>query len=248
MEKTIPYDAIASEYRESKKLLFRSYIEEYSIFKMLPDLAGKTILDLACGEGVYSRKLKRSGADRVVGVDLSPAKIELTRQSEREDPLGIEYQVKDVGELGVIQAFDHVLASFLFNYARSEAELMKLCQSAYQNLKPHGSLIGINDNPADNPEFYPNYRKYGFTKTASRHRQAGDPITYTAFNADGTSFHFDNFYLHPSTYERVFAQVGFREFKWIPLNVSPEGITRLPLGHWDDFLKSPPFIGIKAVR
>ena len=45
------YDAIAERYRESKWLLFRHYIERYTLFAGLGDLRDRTVLDLACGEG-----------------------------------------------------------------------------------------------------------------------------------------------------------------------------------------------------
>ena len=55
------YDAIAKRYRESKWLLFRHFIERYTLFEVLGDLRGRTVLDLACGEGVYTRQFKRPG-------------------------------------------------------------------------------------------------------------------------------------------------------------------------------------------
>ena len=45
------YDAIAKHYRESKRLLYRHFIERYTLFEVLGDLRGRTVLDLACGEG-----------------------------------------------------------------------------------------------------------------------------------------------------------------------------------------------------
>ena len=46
------YDAIADRYRESKRLLFRRYIERYTLFEVLGALRDRTVPDLACGEGV----------------------------------------------------------------------------------------------------------------------------------------------------------------------------------------------------
>ncbi len=57
------YDAIADRYRESKRLLFRRYIERYTLFEVLGALRDRTVLDLACGEGVsMARRFKRAGA------------------------------------------------------------------------------------------------------------------------------------------------------------------------------------------
>jgi toxoflavin synthase len=45
-------------------------------------LVRTSVLDLACGEGFYTRLLRQTGAGRVVGVDLSAGMIALARQEE----------------------------------------------------------------------------------------------------------------------------------------------------------------------
>lgn len=55
------YDTIANEYRDSKQLDFRKYIEEYTLEQLLGGVTALNILDLACGEGIYTRKLKKRG-------------------------------------------------------------------------------------------------------------------------------------------------------------------------------------------
>ena len=42
--------------------MFRHYIERYTLFAVLGDLRDRTVLDLACGEGVYTRQFKRADA------------------------------------------------------------------------------------------------------------------------------------------------------------------------------------------
>ena len=58
------YDAIAGAYKDSKQLSFRQYIKEYTLFQILGDISGEEALDLACGEGFYTRKLKLAGPGR----------------------------------------------------------------------------------------------------------------------------------------------------------------------------------------
>jgi predicted RNA methylase len=40
---------------------------------LLGDLRGKNVIDLACGEGFFTRSITWAGAARVVGVDISKA-------------------------------------------------------------------------------------------------------------------------------------------------------------------------------
>jgi 2-polyprenyl-3-methyl-5-hydroxy-6-metoxy-1,4-benzoquinol methylase len=54
-----------------------------TLFRLLPDVQGKCVLDAGCGEGYFCRKLARRGA-RVTGVDFSREMLRLAE--ERTDP------------------------------------------------------------------------------------------------------------------------------------------------------------------
>jgi FkbM family methyltransferase len=77
--------------REGKDF-YREEMNNPAFFNLLGNVRGKRILDLACGEGSNTRTLAKKGA-RVVGVDFSKRMIELARQEEKRDGLGIKYYV-----------------------------------------------------------------------------------------------------------------------------------------------------------
>jgi len=79
------YDAIAEEYRASKLIPFRLEVEQPTLFDMLGDVWGLRVLDPACGEGIYSRWVRRLGAARVHGIDLSQGMVDLAEQTERQE-------------------------------------------------------------------------------------------------------------------------------------------------------------------
>src|SRR5436190_12533360 len=110
-----PYDAIAEDYARAKLAPWRQYIERATLFELLGPLAGRTVLDLACGSGFYSRLLRAARAGCVVGVDLSPAMVALARRDEEAAPLGITYQVGDATQIALGRTFDVVFAAYLFN-------------------------------------------------------------------------------------------------------------------------------------
>ena len=141
------YDRVGPRYRESKRLPFRRYVEEHSMFSLLPDLAGRSVVDLACGEGIYARKLRQAGADRVVGVDISPEMIALAEQAEAAEALGVRYMVADVAMVRFDEPFDIALCSYLFNYARSRDELRTLVESVHRLVRPGGWLLGATTTP-----------------------------------------------------------------------------------------------------
>ncbi|MDB9308265.1 class I SAM-dependent methyltransferase [Aphanizomenon sp. CS-733/32] len=240
------YDSIAKEYKESKELPIRLHIEAYTYFNMLGNLAGKSILDLACGEGFYSRKFKDQGAAKVVGVDISQKMIELAREEETRKFQNIEYILGDVLELGEIGSFDLVVASYLLNYARSPEELLKMCESIFANLKPGGRFVTINNNPSQAPISYLKTEKYGFIKSIDSPLIEGTPIKYTFIN--NHKFTFDNYYLSIPTHEWAFQSVGFKEVRWQSPIVSPDGIKEFGQEFWQDFLDSVPIIGIECFK
>ena len=95
------YDRIAQRYQRARPQPWRTHIERYTLLRLVGDLAGKAVIDLACGEGYYTRALRQQGAARIVGVDLSRAMIGLAEAEEAQRPLGVEYRVGDVRTLEV---------------------------------------------------------------------------------------------------------------------------------------------------
>ena len=241
------YNTIAQQYQKSKELPKGLNIDVHTYFHLLGDIAGKSILDLGCGEGFYTRKFKQKGAATVVGVDISEKMIELARQEEAREPLGIEYVIGDVCKLDKIGSFDLVVASYLLNCAKTKEQLLKMCQSIYANLKPGGRFVSINDNVEQLPESYPICKKYGFTKSISEPLQEGTPITLT-FSVDGQKFSLIDYYLSKATYEWAFRSVGFKEIRWQKPIVSPEGVKKFGQEFWQDFLDYAPMVGIECLK
>ena len=92
----------AAEYwsnfvREGKDY-YRDELNNPASFRLIGNVKGKRVLDLACGEGYNTRILARRGAT-VVAVDFSKSLIELAMQKETEESLGITYYVSDAVDL-----------------------------------------------------------------------------------------------------------------------------------------------------
>ena len=93
-----------------------------------PHLAGRHVLDIGCGSGRFAFQLLAAGAERVVGIDVSPAAIEAADARRRQSPSAdrLEFRVMDVTlpsaelppvdlitALGVIEYFDALELSAL---------------------------------------------------------------------------------------------------------------------------------------
>ena len=73
------YDHIGSKYDEYAQTATLKRAESYTVLRMVGPLAGKRVLDLACGFGFYTRLLKQHGAAQVMGIDISPEMVRLGR-------------------------------------------------------------------------------------------------------------------------------------------------------------------------
>lgn len=64
---------------------------------MLPDPAGRRVIDLGCGFGWAARRLRAHGAASALGIDLSRAMIGRARRGIAD--AGIEYRIADLETL-----------------------------------------------------------------------------------------------------------------------------------------------------
>jgi len=244
---TTDYNTIAQQYKKAKEQLWRSRIESYSMMKLIGDLAGKKVVDVACGEGHFTRKLRKAGAAEMVGVDISERMIELARAQEAHEPLGIVYRVEDARAAVAQQDFDLAVSAWLLVYAHDRVELASMCRGLSRRLKPGGRFVTI----ACNPDLYafkvPDYRKYGFSVTLADHVFEGAPILWT-IHLEDSSFDIENYYLPIAAYESAFLETGFRDFAVHPLELVPDPEAGDDRIFWEDFLKYPPAILIDCVK
>lgn len=118
---------------------YREYFNNPAFFEFMGDLSGKAVLDAGCGEGYNTRLLARSGA-RMTGVDISERMIELARQEEQREPLGIRYEVASFSDLSLFDdaSFDVVVSSMALmdgpDFEGAVAEIFRV-------LRPSGELM-----------------------------------------------------------------------------------------------------------
>lgn len=235
------YDHIAEQYKRAKLIPWRHHVEQYSLLMLLGVVEGKSVLDLACGEGHYTRMLKALGAERAVGVDISTKMIELASANEKETPLGVEYMVADARSVEFPYAFDVVLAAYLLNYARTREELLSMYAAIARNLKPGGRFVTVNDNPMQRPESFQATRKYGFVKNADAEIRDGTALRYTIF-LENETFQFDNYHLAIATHEWALREAGLEGVQWRSLELSPAEASGPNRAYWDDFFADPSVI------
>jgi SAM-dependent methyltransferase len=117
--------------------IYRDYLNTPGFFELLPDVSGRSGLDIGCGEGHNTRLLARHGA-RVVGIDIAEDFIAHARQAEADEPLGIEYHVASAVEL----PFGNRTFEFATGFMRfmDVPETDRVFAEAYRVLRPGGFL------------------------------------------------------------------------------------------------------------
>jgi SAM-dependent methyltransferase len=114
-----------------------------AIVAMLPDVAGKRVVDLGCGLGWTCRWMREHGASSVLGIDLSENMIERARAFAND--AAIEYRIADLETVVLPEAaFDLAYSSLAFHYIENFDRLVRMIHRA---LVPGGALVFTIEHP-----------------------------------------------------------------------------------------------------
>jgi SAM-dependent methyltransferase len=246
---TTDYDTISDQYRSAKEQPWRSRVEAHSMMQLIGDVRGKNVVDLACGEGFFTRKLKRAGPARAVGIDISRQMIALARGHEKADPTGAEYFVEDARATGSHGEFDLAVSAWLLVYAHDRSELAIMCRGIASRLKSGGRFVTLTSNPAlFSFERKPNYRKYGFDVDLAEPVREGAQILWTIHLDDETSFAIENYYLPVEALVSSLADAGMRNVAVHSLTLGPDPAAGDEGEYWAEILEYPPAIMIDGIK
>lgn len=124
-------------YRDETPEGYSFRIRREKVLKMLPNGAGKKIIDLASGPGIMIKGLRARGYD-VTCVDAAPDMIELAKKEAGTDPL-VKCEVGDAYSLRFRdEEFDIMTAMGLIEYLTDEPKYLR---EAHRIIKNGGKLI-----------------------------------------------------------------------------------------------------------
>jgi SAM-dependent methyltransferase len=114
-------------------------IEHPAITRLLPNLAGARVLDAGCGAGHSTLLLEQFHPRRIVGIDVSPAMVDLAQEGKRDAGSAADFAVADV-ELFPFPAgsFELVFSSGVTHYLES---LRPFADECARVLVPGGQLL-----------------------------------------------------------------------------------------------------------
>jgi len=115
------------------------HIPETDLQLLPSDLAGKDVIELGCGTAYFGAWLKRAGARRVVGVDVTPAQLETARRLDEEFRLGLELIEANAESVPLPDgSFDVVFSD---HGALSWGDPPRVVSEAARLLRPGGRLV-----------------------------------------------------------------------------------------------------------
>lgn len=150
--------------------MFRRELIYPTVEPLLDVQPGELVLDIACGNGAFSRRMAQRGA-RVVAFDFSERLIELARARTSEPADRIEYRVLDASDeehlldLGA-QRFDAAVCNMAL---QDMATLTPLASALRQLLKPGGRFVLSVTHPCFNSK--------GSSLLAEREDREGELVT-----------------------------------------------------------------------
>jgi len=87
------------------------------LLKAEVDFEGKSVLDVACGDGAISIAAKQNGASRVLGIDLSGKSLDKARANARRHGVKVSFHRKSITQIpSISERFDIVISAQVLTY------------------------------------------------------------------------------------------------------------------------------------
>jgi ubiquinone/menaquinone biosynthesis C-methylase UbiE len=112
--------------------------------KVLPDVRGLDVIELGCGTAYFGAWIKKLGARRVVGVDVTPAQLATAREMNAEFGLGLEFIEANAENVPLPSAsFDLAFSEY---GASIWCDPYKWIPEAARLLRPGGELLFMQNS------------------------------------------------------------------------------------------------------
>jgi hypothetical protein len=196
---------------------------------------------LACGDGFYTRKFRRAGADPVLGVDLSPQQIAKARRIEEREPLGIDYLAADVVSLELEQRFDVVTAIHLLHYLEGEIEIEAVLRRIHNALVDDGCFVTMTANPGFDLERHDpedSRTKFGYYFSVAEPANGGLMRFHPGGFSKEREITVEFRRWHRELLDAIAAEVGFVP-EWHDPFVSDDGLEQYGAAFFANYLANP---------
>jgi len=150
---TVAFESIANLEQDPNNLEIKIRDETAKVFSWLPDLAGKTVLDLGAGVGQWTFRFAERGARNITAVEYASGLASIgEKESQRRGIQNIEFVVCPAEQFVSNAQFDIIFISGLFVYLnddQAEQLLRNLAHVANQDsvilLRDGAGVVGRHE-------------------------------------------------------------------------------------------------------
>src|SRR5688500_12632989 len=116
-------------------------LSDETVIKLLPDLAGKSVLDAGCGPGKFCAYAEKQEALRIVGIDQSPNMLERARATCKI----ADFICSDLSKAPVEKnSFDVIIAALVFGHIE---DMPPVLEKLLHALRKNGVLVVSDFHP-----------------------------------------------------------------------------------------------------
>ena len=200
------FDTISKEYDGLNRIISFGIDIKWRnrVVAILKNKKPKNILDIASGTGDLAINLVRTGADRIIGLDISPGMLAIGQQkvSEKNLDAKIEMVLGDSENLPFDEnSFDAITVAFgVRNFENLEAGLKEILRV----LKPNGTFVVLETSvPRKFPfkQGYKFYTKYILPKIGRLFSNDASAYTYLSESA--------SIFPHGEAFNNILRKIGF---------------------------------------
>ena len=155
---------------------YNDLLEQPAMAKLLPDLNGKSVLDVGCGYGHNCIDFIKRGAASVVGIDISEKMLSVAKtESAHEKIQYLNMSMTDISQLD--DKFDLIYSSLAFHYVE---DFNAFAKEMYSVLNNGGQLLFSQEHPIitatidGNGHFNKNIRGKRVSYTFSNYNEPGE--------------------------------------------------------------------------
>lgn len=193
-----------------------------NLLRVLNIKKGETVLDLACGQGYFSRLVKEAGGN-VLGVDLSKELISLARQKFSD----ISFEVAPASDTKLKkESFDTVFTVLAFENIKNIDEVVSEIKRV---LKKQGKFVLVMLHPAFR---IPQYSDWGFdTKKGVQFRRTDKYLSEIKIDIETNPY---------KSSKKVVTTTFHRPLQWYTKIFKKHGLYIVGIEEWISHKKSQP--------
>lgn len=239
------YDNIVDQYVAYASASPTRPVEVRTMLQLAGRIEGCDVLDLACGSGYYGREFLRHGARSALGVDQSQGMIDFARALSAHRGDDMIFEAHDILAMPFDGEYDIVLASYLFNYAKSLEELRRMFEAVVPHVKRGGRLVIQTLNP-DFRLAMGNYAAYGVKVLEEVPWQQGARLQLEFPGSPPAQI--TNYRWERDHYEWAARLAGFSASHWHEPTLQEADIAARSPGYWEGYVHNCMSVNLLCTR